>query len=243
MSDDVRVPDGITPIQAWRLWELTPDGELLAPRQRTRLGYGWQQAMCLAGARHDAPFSTCRCGFYGLRSPLEAVRQGWGSSVSEYAITCSPERLVLGAVEFAGRVLEHPNGWRAERARIAGLVSNYAEPALDHDIRRACAVREITYHEPSLTADLIDAALPVLPPSDEGLLWSAQVQLYGYQRRWVQTQKRLAEALFEYYDEEILCTLVDHSSPSTSSSRWRMQQMFRAQIPRPGSILHHLSVS
>ncbi len=169
MSDDVRVPDGITPIRAWRLWKIEPDGTLCSPQQDLRWRKGWQTASCAGwrvthGGRqpHQAPADCCHCGFYGLNEPHLAVSRGWMAAatavlwrMSWTCRGCTTARacrgcttavgtnwmnrlpdLVLGVAEFAGRCVEHQQGWRAQRARIAGLV---VDPDWDAIIREACA--------------------------------------------------------------------------------------------------------
>ena len=58
---------------------------------------------------HLPPGDYCSCGFYAMKT-LASVEEPSGSDV------------ILGRVEFAGKVIECTSGYRAERARIAELI-------------------------------------------------------------------------------------------------------------------------
>jgi hypothetical protein len=64
--------------------------------------------ICQTGRRpHGAPAGDCECGFYGWYSPRDARLV---------------EAPVFGAIEVSGRILLGTHGFRAERARVLGLV-------------------------------------------------------------------------------------------------------------------------
>jgi hypothetical protein len=111
-------------LRGYRTWLLGRDGGLLA-----RLPYEWsfgqQQATCLVGQTycdcylcsalrdvpppaHSAPCDGCVCGFYGWYRPDDTRLQ---------------HGQVFGAIEVTGRVLMGTHGFRAERARVLGLVA------------------------------------------------------------------------------------------------------------------------
>jgi len=59
---------------------------------------------------HTVPGEGCSCGFYAMKE------------LSSMLVLSAPG-VVLGRVELAGKVIEHNLGYRAERARIAELIS------------------------------------------------------------------------------------------------------------------------
>jgi hypothetical protein len=130
-SERLRVPDGITPIRAYRIWEIDQFGTV------TSLGgdpswpeSAWVYAQCSRGPRdgpfdaprHHAPAEGCSCGIYAVKSPgsLKEV-VGMSMFVLPAGERPSERRRAVGVVELAGKVIEHHLGYRAERARIAGI--------------------------------------------------------------------------------------------------------------------------
>jgi hypothetical protein len=121
------VPDGIAPIEAFRVWTFEFEGAVgrLHPLRgwsadpgATPWGgaeSGWVRATC-RGARffslppHAAPGEECSCGFYAVKQiALLPSVAGFGDTV-------------LGRVQLAGTIVEHELGFRAELARIVELV-------------------------------------------------------------------------------------------------------------------------
>lgn len=111
-------------LRGYRTWHHSSDGGLWS-RMPYEWGFGEQPAQCLTSRAcscvicsfynyrraerpvHSAPDAGCECGFYGWYSPVDSRLQ-LGS--------------VFGAVEVTGRVLMGTHGFRAERARVLGLV-------------------------------------------------------------------------------------------------------------------------
>jgi DNA-binding CsgD family transcriptional regulator len=120
------IPDGIQPIGAYRLWtyDLTKRGASLhslmchgiRPCPWEDAGPGWVVASCTGIQGHAAPANQCSCGVYAVASIPELLRHAVpferGDGVGA----------LMGRVELAGKVIEHERGYRAERARIVGLV-------------------------------------------------------------------------------------------------------------------------
>jgi hypothetical protein len=118
------IPDMITPIEAYRLWKFTirADGSWLSPIAAKGPAWqpGWNTATCqtapvpLLSAPHRAPAEGCACGLYGRMELDVAPSSGildqslWGE--------------IAGKVELAGKVIEHEEGYRAERARLVELI-------------------------------------------------------------------------------------------------------------------------
>jgi hypothetical protein len=106
-SGDATVVPGA--LRGYRTWRIDPSGQLAS----YALPYVWrmseQRAACFRPGYHcaQAPADTCMCGFYGWYSPHD-TRLMAGD--------------VLGAIEVRGRVLLGTHGFRAERARVLGLV-------------------------------------------------------------------------------------------------------------------------
>jgi len=63
---------------------------------------------------HTVPGEDCSCGFYAMKE-LSSM------------LGFSAPGVVFGRVELAGKVIEHNLGYRAERARIAELISIAAD--------------------------------------------------------------------------------------------------------------------
>lgn len=118
----MRIPDGIAPIEAWRMWliwgEVTAEGPMARIGSRPRPGYMWppliaEPAMCRReGSNHRAPASGGKCGYYGLRSD---------SFVDMAARRASAPYAVLGKVYLWGKVIVASKGWRAQFAYPAAL--------------------------------------------------------------------------------------------------------------------------
>lgn len=117
-------------LRGYRTWILNPGGRLTS----TAVAYDWQLksqvAECLASPwnpalgdlcglepGHAVPDARCKCGFYAWYHPRD---------------TRIVEADVFGAVEASGRVLLGAHGFRAERARLLGVVipEDFAEHML-----------------------------------------------------------------------------------------------------------------
>lgn len=89
------------PVLAWRSWRVTDHG-LVGAWQAL-----WSDDHMVATCDrlpHHAPDWDCRCGIYGLKEMPVSVEPG-----------------VTGIVELSGQVIEHEDGYRAEKARIKQL--------------------------------------------------------------------------------------------------------------------------
>ena len=130
----------VEPIRAIRAWR--------AARQQDGRVFLWSTVMNMSapwpigkwffarthtspfGDDHPAPRAGCNCGVHALKYPMALVRQ-FGFSL-----------YVLGEVDLAGRVLEHRGGYRAERAKVAGVYvwtrpSVYTDEVLERILRMA----------------------------------------------------------------------------------------------------------
>lgn len=116
--DSTREPElSIEPVYGWRTWSIEP-GIFLGYQSRlssVNQSYYWNPkgenvAQCMRwGADHAAPDANCRCGFYLTKRLETALENG-------------PELAVAGVVRGWGRVVEHRDGWRVEKAQIVGLL-------------------------------------------------------------------------------------------------------------------------
>jgi hypothetical protein len=125
-DDEFRVPDAISPITGYRVWEVLGDGFFKSPNEVSAWEEGrWMRATCArflrrAGvdpeAAHRAPAEYCRCGFYAFKSADRVIEQ-----LERYRRLPSRRHIpyVSGVVELAGKVIEHEHGYRAELARIS----------------------------------------------------------------------------------------------------------------------------
>jgi hypothetical protein len=143
---DEIAPDLIEPIVAYRCWRyrLSADATTLMPFS-DRGGNDWEGswrrwvvASCPSGM-HRAPDERCACGFYALKS-VDAVAfmitDLWSKTSA-----LEPEGIVLGRVELAGKIVEHDQGYRAERARVAGLIPTTANGAITRSVAASLDLR------------------------------------------------------------------------------------------------------
>lgn len=114
---EVRIPDYISPIVGWRVWQLDANGlrslngEPWVPGRPLQAGCRASSSATFVGRAHaahlshDAPQFDCTCGIYGTKN-LDRLRttQYW-----QYGS-------VHGEVSFWGSVVEHQQGFRAEFA-------------------------------------------------------------------------------------------------------------------------------
>jgi hypothetical protein len=135
------------PIVAWRLWRVrrldTLAGERpprLAAAGRLGIPKFWEPraattAVCSSyRTSHEAPWPSCRCGIYGLRT-RELAEQALG----KYARGGAPN-WALGRVSLWGRIVECEQGWRAEYAYPYDLVLFTNDAALGDELRKLYAV-------------------------------------------------------------------------------------------------------
>jgi hypothetical protein len=143
-----RVPDGITPLVGYRVWQVIEEGGNLvflplSNSSRDWEGPGWVSSTCSIvpanwvspeGAvvppegevewtpSHEAPDEDCTCGFYAMKELAPELLHTASLSDLIERVSGSGVRFVLGRVELAGKVIEHERGYRAERARIVELI-------------------------------------------------------------------------------------------------------------------------
>lgn len=134
MSENVRVPDSISPLVAWRCWGVTetrdgcflisnPDGwpTTLWPREQAL------EAVCRAGHEHDAPYDSCTCGIYALADeiPYYSYEDGY---------------VVFGEVYLFGAVIRGSRGFRAQKARPKSLFLAHRHYAYAPPLRSAYGI-------------------------------------------------------------------------------------------------------
>jgi hypothetical protein len=136
----VPTPDAIEPITALRTWRVDADLNLHSLNdQMTWVPDEWMTAKCHLAeprhANHRAPHEGCTCGLYALKDQEPSV--GPGEPRSSLVVLAALTRIsvrgepsdgqphppaVMGRVHLAGKVIEHEDGYRAERARIVELL-------------------------------------------------------------------------------------------------------------------------
>ena len=105
----MKVPDYISPVVAYRAWQLDANG------LRSLSGEPWHPgrllaAACRASVRgtahdvHDAPQMNCTCGIYAAKSHADLRTAGYAGFG------------IHGEVYLWGIVVEHELGWRAQYA-------------------------------------------------------------------------------------------------------------------------------
>ena len=177
---DLRVPDVLGEIIAWRAWELvgteqtprlasvtalriwkTVDGEPMAiwPTDRFFL------ARCPNGHVEGVPVESCSCGLYAAKDMQQLIRLGYGAYGADWQMN-----KIVGQVALSGKVIEGTQGWRAERGRVYRLWIPYEmDPAIGARLEAAYKV----VVEPAQWIDgqwrtLDDLAAQFMPDLDEG---------------------------------------------------------------------------
>ena len=121
-SADVRVPDGIEPITAYRVWRGDLFLRLHSLNNETQWEPGrWASAYC-PRSRHTAPDEDCTCGLYAAKDIDLALVLAAGVLTSTSPGDSMPATAIVGKVELAGKVIEHDRGYRAERARVVEIL-------------------------------------------------------------------------------------------------------------------------
>jgi len=130
-NDDLGpIPDGATPVIAYRWWDTRADGAIRSLRSLGDWVVGeWFHAYCQCGPGmwqpnyvppHPAPAEGCFCGVYAYKT---AVRVSESLEGMKYETSRNLGfKSATGVVELAGKVIEHELGYRAERARIVSIL-------------------------------------------------------------------------------------------------------------------------
>jgi hypothetical protein len=122
----VAAPDYADALIGWRVWcvvrygaelrlgsviqdDLWPVGAALLARCRAHEPPA-NRSLLRRPDRHVAPAAGCTCGIYAAREPAAAWTYLRGRDEA------STVARVIGRVALWGRVVEHEDGWRAERA-------------------------------------------------------------------------------------------------------------------------------
>jgi hypothetical protein len=115
----VTAPDLVAPVVAFRSWRLAGD-QLVSPFIPCRWSGRVMHATCYDANRtltrgvgwldspHDSPHEACQCGIYAYHSP--GPRSWFGE-----AYWCE------GVVSAWGRIVVHPDGFRAEHAQVEAV--------------------------------------------------------------------------------------------------------------------------
>jgi len=172
-------------LTAYRVWALDPPAQspLLksANNDMPWLPYEWTRADCFLTHRfdadnpHDPPRERCSCGIYATKALAMPVMMAGAN-----------ERIMVGRVELAGKVIEHDSGYRAELARVVELLpkpgqesvaewiaSVYGVPASDGLIRMWGSFNHGPPIEPIVRAHRVVLAAKSPRP---GLLRSAKLK-------------------------------------------------------------------
>jgi hypothetical protein len=200
-----RVPDGIEPISAFRLWIAEADGRLHSLNDRSAWDPGeWTVAQCPI-ERHPAPHEGCSCGLYAAKERsyvLHLARRFLPGAAAT----------VVGRVELSGKVIEHDFGYRAERARVAEVFT--VEGAADW--AEAVAARYRVPVGERIPAAAMAPLSRAFGPIGPGAAWGRAGP------GWTPTRQR-ARA-FEWYAFLIVVNLLTHirwgSTWSLESSGW-----------------------
>lgn len=116
------------PITAYREWKIILDSS-----NNFRLSginspnYIWKNkvniAKCDLRYSHKAPNFDCTCGFWGYKRQIDLISAIQSTLIADTII--SNILYIGGIAEFTGMIIEHENGYRAEKAKIKKLLWNY----------------------------------------------------------------------------------------------------------------------
>ena len=130
-----RIPDGIGPIVGYRAWiyalcgsraELHPIcslGHATGPSPWDGAESGWVFASCAANPvdPEHVPGWSCTCGFYATKSATKSLPRSPILAMDPPCEDGVERGWIFGRVELAAKIIEHDDGYRAQRARIAEL--------------------------------------------------------------------------------------------------------------------------
>jgi hypothetical protein len=154
---------GLVPgrLRGYRRWMLLDSGRL-----ESIAGYGSWGARGLtaeckatfhrAAAGHATPDMHCQCGIYGWYRP-ELIGDGMVCSCRSHHSTGSSFPYIVGAIDATGTILLGSKGFRAAKARIAGIV---VEPT------SYAATIVPTMHPDGPIFPTVEALVAALPPDD-----------------------------------------------------------------------------
>jgi hypothetical protein len=121
-ADDVRAPDAIEPITAFRVWRADLYLRLHSLNDQTLWQPGeWTTARC-PWSDHAAPHEGCTCGLYAAMDIGLALVLAAGVLTTTSPGDSMPTTAIVGRVQLAGKLIEHARGYRAERARIVEIL-------------------------------------------------------------------------------------------------------------------------
>jgi hypothetical protein len=134
VEEAVLIPDGIGPIVAYRAWQLDADGTIMSFHWLCPEVWStseWVGARCTGFGdnletgrpHHQAPAEGCECGIYAWKRQ-DDVREFLPPYPNPLLPNGPPFRphYASGVVELGGKVIEHEFGYRAEWARIVGIL-------------------------------------------------------------------------------------------------------------------------
>jgi hypothetical protein len=194
------VPDGIEPIVGFRAWlynlsrprphlyPLCSRGDEVASSPWDGAESGWVVASCgadLADPGH-VPGWQCTCGFYATKS--QSTLEGLFFLVIAFAERDADCGWILGRVGLAGKIIEHDDGFRAQKARIDELIPIEGD---EPNSMRLAALLDVPLGDPSCgqttasPAQVVPAERFIDPTTPSWGVGSGRSRLVPAQQRWV----------------------------------------------------------
>jgi len=123
--DEIVVPDVFGEITGFRAWKILGTRKLPLLGSATHKGTVWHpdrwthatcggETVCHRSPDRRVPGESCACGMYAARDRRHLSGMSYVREHDEHPV-------LIGEVGLAGKVIEGPQGWKAERARIKRL--------------------------------------------------------------------------------------------------------------------------
>src|SRR5262245_27875431 len=122
---DMRVPDVLGEIVAWRAWKVIGTrklpllasvtyGQMIWHPDRWTFALCGKRTECSRSLDGGVPGESCSCGMYAAKTRRQLVSLGYNAYSDRQVV-------FVGEVGLAGKVIPGTQGWRAERGRIRRL--------------------------------------------------------------------------------------------------------------------------
>jgi hypothetical protein len=138
---ELRVPDSIEPITAFRVWRADLFLRLHSLNDEVQWQPDeWTVARC-PWTGHKAPHEACTCGLYAAKHLDLAMALAATVLTNTSPEDSMPTTAIVGRVQLAGKVIEHAQGYRAEHARVVEVLPIEGRSRLTESVASRFGVR------------------------------------------------------------------------------------------------------